>query len=136
MRALDTNVLVRFLVRDDRKQASAVYREFKHAEDTKEVFFIPVLVVLETIWVLESVYQVSRNDILNSFEELLLMPILEFEAQFMVRKFLSSAHRLPKRPGPERKPKIPSHRPPHWSPRPPLGLLLFHPLIWRGLEQR
>lgn len=55
MKALATNVLVRFLVKDDEQQAQAVYRKFKQAEDKKEIFFIPVLVVLETVWALESV---------------------------------------------------------------------------------
>jgi predicted nucleic-acid-binding protein len=64
MKALDTNVLVRFLVRDDEQQAKAVYRKFKQAEAKKEVFFIPVLVVLETVWVLESVYEITRQEIL------------------------------------------------------------------------
>ena len=41
MKALDTNVLVRFLVRDDEQQAMAVYRKFKEAETNKEDFFIP-----------------------------------------------------------------------------------------------
>jgi predicted nucleic-acid-binding protein len=52
MKALDTNVLVRFLVRDDEQQSKAVYRKFKQTEADKEVLFIPALVVLETVWVL------------------------------------------------------------------------------------
>ena len=91
MKALDTNVLVRFLVRDNEKQAKSVYRKFKKAETNKEILFVPVLVVLETIWVLESVYGVTRPEILDSIDELLLMPILEFEAQSAIRSFVSSA---------------------------------------------
>ena len=91
MKALDTNVLVRFLVRDNEKQAKSVYRKFKKAETNKEILFVPVLVVLETIWVLESVYGVSRQEILDSIDELLLMPILEFEVQSVIRNFVSSA---------------------------------------------
>lgn len=91
MKALDTNVLVRFLVRDDEQQAKAVYRKFKQAEARKKVFFIPVLVVLETVWVLESVYEVTRQEILDCFDQLLLMPILEFEVQSAIRNFVSSA---------------------------------------------
>ena len=68
MKALDTNVLVRFLVRDDKQQAETIYRIFKHAESDKEVFFVPLLVVLETVWVLESVYKIPRQDILDSIE--------------------------------------------------------------------
>lgn len=91
MKALDTNVLVRFLVKDDEQQAQAVYRKFKQAEAKKDVFFIPVLVVLETVWVLESVYEVTRQEILDAIDQLLAMPILKFEVQSAVRSFVSSA---------------------------------------------
>ena len=91
MKALDTNVLVRFLVRDDKKQAETVYRLFKRAESRNDPFFVPLLVVLETIWVLESVYEISREEIRTSLQELLLMPILIFEAQSALQSTLSSA---------------------------------------------
>ncbi len=91
MKALDTNVLIRFLVRDDEQQAKTIYRIFKQAESDKEVFFVPLLVVLETIWVLESVYKIPRQEILSSINELILMPILEFEAQSAILNFVSSA---------------------------------------------
>ena len=91
MKALDTNVIVRFLVRDDERQAQIVYRIFKQVESNKEVLFVPLLVVIETIWVLESVYEISRQEILESMHDLLLMPILEFESQSAVQSFVSSA---------------------------------------------
>ena len=56
MKALDTNVLVRFLVKDDAEQAQLVYTLFKQAENQKQQLFVPILVVLETIWVLQAVY--------------------------------------------------------------------------------
>jgi predicted nucleic-acid-binding protein len=91
MKALDTNVLVRFLVRDDKQQAKAVYRKLKQTETDREVLFIPLLVVPETILVLESVYGVARQEILDSLDQLLLMPILEFEGQSAFRSFVFSA---------------------------------------------
>lgn len=91
MKALDTNVLVRFLVRDDERQAETIYRIFKQAETDKEVFFVPLLVVLETVWVLESVYKIPRQEILYSINELILMPILKFETQSAILNFVSSA---------------------------------------------
>ena len=91
MKALDTNVLVRFLVRDDDRQAGIIYRIFKQAESDKEVFFVPLLVVLETVWVLESVYKISRQEIIDSINELILMPILEFEIQSALLNFVTSA---------------------------------------------
>ena len=91
MKALDTNVLVRFLVRDDKRQAETIYRVFKKAESDREVFFVPLLVVLETVWVLESVYKIPRKEILDSVNELILMPILKFETQPAILNFISSA---------------------------------------------
>ena len=89
MIALDTNVLVRFLVRDDAKQAQAVYARFKQAESSREVLWIPLAVVLETIWVLESAYDRTRTEILDSLEDLTNMPILEFEKDQVVQDLLT-----------------------------------------------
>lgn len=93
MNALDTNILVRFLVRDDQSQAESVYRLFKKAENEKRVFFVSILVLLELLWVLESVYEVSRHELLNALEELLLLPILVFDDQPAVRSFISTARK-------------------------------------------
>jgi predicted nucleic-acid-binding protein len=90
MKALDTNVLVRFLLKDDERQAEAVYRIFKQAELNSNVFFVSTPVLLETIWVLDSVYEIARREILDAIDELLLMPILEFDAQSAIRSFISS----------------------------------------------
>lgn len=93
MKAIDTNVLVRFLVRDDKKQAEIVRDLFKQAEKNNETIFIPLLVVLETIWVLESVYEISREEIVDTFQELLLMPILSFESPSVLQNTLSTAQK-------------------------------------------
>jgi len=91
MKAIDTNVLVRFLVNDDQKQAEQVRTLFVSAQKEREVFFVPVLVLLETIWVLESAYQVSREDLMAVLGDLLLMPVLEFEQREAVNAMLSVA---------------------------------------------
>ena len=91
MRGVDTNILVRFLVRDDEQQAGVVYKIFKTAETEKKELFVPLLVVLELIWVLESAYAVSRTDILDSIGDLLAMPIFKFEHQSALQQFTFSA---------------------------------------------
>ena len=91
MKALDTNIIVRFLVRDDEKQAQAVYKLFKETESAKGLLFVPLAIVLETIWVLESVYKISRNEIIETFKDLLSMPILKFESQPAIQAFIASA---------------------------------------------
>lgn len=93
MKACDTNILVRFLVKDDEFQAASVCQAFKSAESAGEVLFAPLLVLLETIWVLESVYDISRSEILDAFDELLLLPVLHFEHPSTVREFVMAARK-------------------------------------------
>jgi predicted nucleic-acid-binding protein len=90
--ALDTNVLVRFLVKDDDHQASVVYRLFKQSEEKQEPLFVPSLVVVETIWVLQSIYDIADEDIVSAINQLLLMPVLKFEGQSAIQGFIASAH--------------------------------------------
>ena len=91
MNALDTNILVRFLTGDDKVQSKKVYEIFKKSEIDKKELFIPLLVVLELIWVLESVYKYKRIEILDSISNLLLLPVLKFEHQSVVNQFVFSA---------------------------------------------
>lgn len=65
MRAVDTNLVVRLLVRDDQKQADT-------AEDfIKSGAWISDLVLVETVWVLASVYGLRRPEIAAAVEMLL-----------------------------------------------------------------
>jgi predicted nucleic-acid-binding protein len=91
MMALDTNVLVRFLVKVDDKQASVVYQLFKQSEEKLQSLFVPLLVVLETIWVLQSSYDVPDEDIVSAINNLLVMPVLKFEGQSAIQGFIASA---------------------------------------------
>ena len=84
-------MLVRFLTSDDETQAGQVYRVFRKAESEETMFFIPLLVVIELIWVLESVYEIARNDILDSLTKLLQMPIFKFEHADALQPFIRSA---------------------------------------------
>lgn len=79
MKALDTNILVRLLVKDNETQAKKVLKRFKKAEKKKETLLVPLLVVLELIWVLESVYHCSREEIIAAIENLAMLPIIKFE---------------------------------------------------------
>ena len=91
MKGIDTNILVRFLVGDDTDQAQVVYNLFKKNELNKIELFVSLLVVLELLWVLESVYQIKRNNIIDSLADLILMPILKFENIEAIQKFIIAA---------------------------------------------
>ena len=89
MIAVDTNVIVRFLVRDDEKQAGAVYRRLKQAEMQRERLFVPLVVVLETIWVLENAYNKSCPEVLDSIEDMRRMTVFEFEKDDVIGNLVS-----------------------------------------------
>ncbi len=74
MIAVDTNVLVRLLTGDDPKQA-AIARSIFAAEEV----WIAKTVLLETEWVLRSVYAFSVEAIQNAFISLLGLPNVRVE---------------------------------------------------------
>ncbi|EIJ36572.1 PIN domain-containing protein [Thiothrix nivea] len=85
------NVLVRFLVQDDEKQAHISTQLLIDAEARKQPLFVSNVVVLELMWVLRSVYEVPRDAILDSLSELLSMVALEFQDSLSIRDFVSIA---------------------------------------------
>jgi predicted nucleic-acid-binding protein len=91
MKGIDTNILVRFLAGDDTKQANKVYKLFKETEDNIEELHVPMIVLIEVIWVLESVYKTERNELINLLSELILMPIFKFENLNAIQKFVPEA---------------------------------------------
>lgn len=91
MRAIDTNILVRFLVSDDDKQAKKVLRLFETTEADNEILFVPQLVQIELIWVLDSAYSCTRQEIVDSVSDLMQMPILKFESQSALQSFANEA---------------------------------------------
>jgi predicted nucleic-acid-binding protein len=65
MRAIDTNVLVRLIARDDSRQATS-------AEDfIEQGAWVSVLALAEATWVLATVYKLSSKDLANAIEMLL-----------------------------------------------------------------
>ena len=71
MIGLDTNVLVRFLVRDDEEQFERARRLIRREAQDGEPVRVSLLVLLETEWVLRSRYKLSKGEILGAFSELL-----------------------------------------------------------------
>ncbi len=91
MKAIDTNVLVRFLVCDDADMPERARHIFEQARDKSEPLLIPTLVLLETLWVLRSSYAFSRDTIIESVKQLLILPAVTFESYGLVRAFIHEA---------------------------------------------
>lgn len=79
MLGIDTNVLVRFLVRDDLAQFEKA-RNLIHQEVTAgNRVVINQLVLLETEWVLRSRYGLSKQQMMETISALLDAPDVQFE---------------------------------------------------------
>ena len=79
MIALDTHVLVRYLVDDDPAQSGAARALI--AELTLESpGFVCREVLVELVWVLERAYKFSRDRIASALESLIATPALRIEA--------------------------------------------------------
>ena len=65
MLGLDTNVLVRFLVRDDPRQYRRARRIIRDEVTRGESVFVSHLVLLETEWLLRSRYGYSKDELMG-----------------------------------------------------------------------
>lgn len=77
--AIDTNVLVRLLVRDDEVQYAAAQRLVAEAAATEEPVLIVLGVLLEAEWVLRSRYKIDKARIADAFTGLLESSDVAFE---------------------------------------------------------
>ena len=89
MRAVDTNVLVRLVTRDDAKQV-AVAEAF-----VARGAWVPHLVLAEATWVLTSVYDRSPEEIAAAVEMLLNHQHLTLQDSEAVAAAVSSVRRRP-----------------------------------------
>ena len=80
MIAIDTDVLVRYLVCDDQQQAEAA-RTLLESLTAERPGFVCREVTVELAWVLERVYGFSRYQVADTVEELVSTEGLVFEAQ-------------------------------------------------------
>ena len=77
MKSLDTNVLVRYLVQDDKRQAAAASQFIESECSPESPCFIGHIVMCELAWVLESNYRQGRAQVAQIIEGLLEVAELE-----------------------------------------------------------
>ena len=81
MPALDTNVLVRYVVQDDSGQLAAARRLIDRCVAEGLSLFIPVTVALELEWVLRSSFGYGKDDVLHTLSNLFSASELSFESE-------------------------------------------------------
>lgn len=88
MIGLDTNVLVRYVMQDDPRQSPRATRLIE-ALQPDEPGFVPVVALVELVWVLSSSYALSRAQIATVLETLLCIKELVLDRAYLVSLALS-----------------------------------------------
>jgi predicted nucleic-acid-binding protein len=78
MIGLDTNVLVRYITQDDKKQAEQAGRLIENlSEDIPG--YVSVVTIVELYWVLETAYQLTRSQLVQVFQTLIAVNYLKID---------------------------------------------------------
>jgi predicted nucleic-acid-binding protein len=80
MIALDTNVLVRYLVEDDAIQSARAAKLIAAASAGSNQLFVSTVVLCELTWVLSVAYKVQKQELVRVLRRLLLARQLAFES--------------------------------------------------------
>jgi predicted nucleic-acid-binding protein len=83
MTGLDTNVLVRFVTRDDAAQSRRADEIIANLTEN-EPGFVSVIVMAELAWVLERAYNYSKAEIARAIERMLQIEVLQIECEQQV----------------------------------------------------
>ena len=79
MLAFDTNYLLRYLLNDDEDQSRQVTQVVEKQKTQQAQIRLLDLVLMETSWVLQSVYGFGRKELSLVLEDLLNDPIFSFD---------------------------------------------------------
>jgi len=80
MRGIDTNILLRFLTRDDEEQAQRAADILTEECSETEPGFLTNIVLVELVWTLSRVFDYSRPQIVSALEALINSKELRFES--------------------------------------------------------
>ena len=81
MPAVDTNLLVRYVVRDNEAQLLMVQDLVRDCIRLQQSLYVPVTVALELEWVLRSSFGYDKNTVMGVLSDLLSAAELRFESE-------------------------------------------------------
>jgi predicted nucleic-acid-binding protein len=87
MIGLDTNVLVRYIMQDDARQSELASRLIESLT-VEEPGFLPLVAVIELVWVLSSSFELVRAQIVSALEVLLQTKEIQVERAEVVWRAL------------------------------------------------
>ena len=81
MPALDTNVLIRYVVQDDDMQSAAAQRLIRKCVAEERTLYVPVTVTLELEWVLRASFEYPKDEVMQVLASLFSAAELSFESE-------------------------------------------------------
>ena len=84
MIGLDANILVRYLTQDDPVQSRKATEILERRLTEDNPGFVSVVAMVETVWVLDSVYGFSGAEITSAVERMLQADVIVVESEFEV----------------------------------------------------
>jgi len=79
VKAIDTNILARYLRDDDPEQSRRAHQYVQAAVRRGEPLYVNHIVLAELVWILSSVYEHTKDEIVNVIEVLTLTDAFEIE---------------------------------------------------------
>lgn len=93
MKGLDTNILVRYLVRDDSPQTALAERFIETECTVESPGFISHIVLCELAWVLTSGYGYSQHDSLKALQQMLRVTQFRIQSPQIVWQALADTRK-------------------------------------------
>lgn len=90
MIGVDTNVLLRLLLRDDAAQSAAAEKMFAASVSVEEPAVINAITLSEAVWALRNVYALPKENVLAILDGLLAQSDVEIVPEEAVRRALTA----------------------------------------------
>ena len=91
MIGIDTNVLLRFLLKDDARQSARALRFMRDELTAKQPGYVSLVTLLEIVWVLDSLYGVSAEQQMAVVEDLLAVEALEIAERAAIARAVAAS---------------------------------------------
>lgn len=85
---VDTNIFIRFLIRDVEKQAQSTKKLFIQAKNGEVSLITSAAVIFEVIWTLSSFYEEPKDEIIGQITSFLDISHLEVENKDLIQESL------------------------------------------------
>lgn len=85
---LDTSVILRFLTGNSVDKKEKFKKLIRDATSEKSTLFVPLIAIIELVYVLEKIYKLKKEDIRERVESLLTLQPVEIESEDVVLESL------------------------------------------------